>query len=317
MTGGTIGIDGDRLRMAGGVSVRFVRTPRAARVGARPPALGAFPVRRVEDYPDTVPESWRTRGGVMLPVHLGEAMWLSFVGSTEPAALQVGVGGVCAVSGGAWNERLRPRPRNYLVLPGRLRLDGVHSAAGAVRPFTTVSGGLDDGHEDGEEGQSASIRLLAYPPRDDGRRSHRESRRDGPAPETRPRATRRGAGGTLAVGGVGRLHRGPAAVRGTSRSWGRRASPDRGGPAVWAERAAARVLVRLVPPGEWRRITGEAPPPSPVDRASPLAPLPFEDEGEVDPSARLSTSPDRPLGDGRGRRFPARRGSGERCRRHH
>ncbi|MBM7093835.1 hypothetical protein JTP67_36115, partial [Streptomyces sp. S12] len=36
----------------------------------------------------------------------------------------------------------------------------------------------------------------------------------------------------------------------------------------WAERPSGRVFVHLVTPPEWRRITGEAPPPSPVDRAA-------------------------------------------------
>ena len=36
----------------------------------------------------------------------------------------------------------------------------------------------------------------------------------------------------------------------------------------WADTPAGRVFVHLVTPPEWRRITGEAPPPSPVDRAA-------------------------------------------------
>lgn len=36
----------------------------------------------------------------------------------------------------------------------------------------------------------------------------------------------------------------------------------------WAETPAGRIFVHLVTPPEWRRITGEAPPPSPVDRAA-------------------------------------------------
>jgi hypothetical protein len=38
--------------------------------------------------------------------------------------------------------------------------------------------------------------------------------------------------------------------------------------ADWAQRPAGRVFVHLVTPPEWRRITGEEPPPSPVDRAA-------------------------------------------------
>jgi hypothetical protein len=37
---------------------------------------------------------------------------------------------------------------------------------------------------------------------------------------------------------------------------------------AWAKEPAGRVFVHLVTPPEWRRITGETPPPSPVDRAA-------------------------------------------------
>ncbi len=97
----TVRIDGNTLRLPGGVAVRFIRALRLPETGTHPlpPGLGEFPVRRIADYADRVPEEWRARGGVMLPVYLREAMWLSFAGTSEPAALQVGVGKVCAVSG--------------------------------------------------------------------------------------------------------------------------------------------------------------------------------------------------------------------------
>ena len=70
MTDGTVRIDGNTLRLPGGVAVRFVRTLRLPETGTHPlpPGLGEFPVRRVSDSPDTGPEQWRARGGVVLPV---------------------------------------------------------------------------------------------------------------------------------------------------------------------------------------------------------------------------------------------------------
>ncbi|MDH6228685.1 hypothetical protein M2169_005655 [Streptomyces sp. MJP52] len=59
--------------------------------------------------------------------------------------------------------------------------------------------------------------------------------------------------------------------------------------------------MHLVTPPEWRRITGEAPPPSPVDRAAyTRAGLPWfehydEDAVDVDPSGTLAGV--RPVGD--------------------
>ena len=51
----------------------------------------------------------------------------------------------------------------------------------------------------------------------------------------------------------------------------------------WAKEPAGRVFVHLVTPPEWRRITGEAPPPSPVDRAAyTRAGLPWYDYYDED-----------------------------------
>ncbi|CAM5472880.1 hypothetical protein SHIRM173S_04890 [Streptomyces hirsutus] len=54
----------------------------------------------------------------MLPVYLREALWLSFAGTEEPAALQVGVGKVRGL-GRPWSDYRPARsPQNYVVLPG-------------------------------------------------------------------------------------------------------------------------------------------------------------------------------------------------------
>src|SRR4051812_38229732 len=156
MTDRAVRIDGNTLRLPGGVAVRFVRPLRLPESGTHPlpPGLGEFPVRRVSDYAHSVPEEWRARGGVMLPVYLREAMWLSFAGTTEPAALQVGVGKVCAVSGEPWSDRLSRDPQNYVVLPRQPWLDGINSGKGTVRQFVAVPLGLGatvEGQVTGEE----------------------------------------------------------------------------------------------------------------------------------------------------------------------
>ncbi|MFE2137026.1 hypothetical protein ACFW9X_28235, partial [Streptomyces sp. NPDC059466] len=68
-----------------------------------------------------------------------------------------------------------------------------------------------------------------------------------------------------------------------------------------APRPPGRVFVHLVTPPEWRRVTGEAPPPSPVDRAAyTRAGLPWfeyydEDAGDVAPTDTLGAV--RPVGE--------------------
>ena len=103
----------------GPVRVTFQRTLRIPEDGLHdlPPGLGNFPLRRVEDYPNTAPAEWLARGGLMLPVYQREAMWLSF-DTGQPGALQVGIGKVCAISGKAWSETLSQEPQNYAPPPG-------------------------------------------------------------------------------------------------------------------------------------------------------------------------------------------------------
>lgn len=171
MAEGAVRIDGTTLHLPGGVQVRFQRTLRLPETGTHqlPPGLGDFPIRRVEDHPHTAPQEMRARGGVMLPVYLREAMWLHFGGSTEPAALQVGVGKVCAVSGKPWSGTLSRDPQNYVVLPRQPWLDGVNSGKGTVRQFVAVPLGLGatvEGQVTGEE-VFGGVQLQSFPLNDE------------------------------------------------------------------------------------------------------------------------------------------------------
>ncbi|MCX5563399.1 hypothetical protein [Streptomyces sp. NBC_00038] len=280
MTDSTVRIDGNTLRLPGEVRVRFIRTLRLPETGthALPPGLGEFPVRRVEDYADTVPAEWRARGGVMLPVYLREAMWLSFGGTVEPAALQVGVGKVCAVSGKPWSSRLSRHPQNYVVLPRQPWLDGINSGKGTVRQFVAVPLGLGatvEGQVTGEE-VWGGVQLQSFPLRDEELGAWREA-------ERRRAADRRemsvgGYGGAFPMAAQaapapagapgGRARRAPAMGLGVGGSMRQEVYRDDRPINAWAKEPAGRVFVHLVTPPEWRRITGEAPPPSPVDRAA-------------------------------------------------
>ncbi|MGW2235064.1 hypothetical protein [Streptomyces sp. NPDC001759] len=296
-------IDGNTLRLPGGVAVRFVRTLRLPETGTHPlpPGLGEFPVRRVADYPDTVPEAWRARGGVMLPVYLREAMWLSFAGTAEPAALQVGVGKVCAVSGKPWSDRLSRKPQNYVVLPRQPWLDGINSGKGTVRQFVAVPLGLGatvEGQVTGEE-VWGGVQLQSFPLRERKLAEWREAERRR-AELARERAAAPGGGYGMAAmpmaappapgsapapaPAAARAPRAAAAMGlGVGGSMRQEVYQDDRPLDDWSEQPAGRVFVHLVTPPEWRRITGEAPPPSPVDRAAyTRAGLPWYDYYDQD-----------------------------------
>ncbi|MEU9227505.1 hypothetical protein AB0D40_24390 [Streptomyces massasporeus] len=341
----TVRIDGNTLRLPGGVAVRFIRTLRLPETGTHPlpPGLGEFPVRRVADYADRVPEAWRARGGVMLPVYLREAMWLSFAGTSEPAALQVGVGKVCAVSGRPWSDRPARGPQNYVVLPRQPWLDGINSGTGTVRQFVAVPLGLGatvEGQVTGEEvWGGVQLQSFALTDRALARWREEERRRQvppAPAPPGGYGAAMPAAFGSPAAGGYGAPAAGgygaampmaaPAATGAAPPAPGAApaapASAPRAAAAMglgvggsmrqevyqddrplsdWSRQPAGRVFVHLVTPPEWRRITGEAAPPSPVDRAAyTRAGLPWfdyydEEAQDVAPTDALRSV--KPVGD--------------------
>ncbi|MFI9173904.1 hypothetical protein [Streptomyces lincolnensis] len=315
MTDTGVRIDGNTLRLPGGVAVRFVRTLRLPETGTHPlpPGLGEFPVRRISDYADRVPEPWRARGGVMLPVYLREAMWLSFAGTTEPAALQVGVGKVCAVSGRPWSDRLSRDPQNYVVLPRQPWLDGINSGKGTVRQFVAVPLGLGatvEGQVTGEE-TWGGVQLQTFPlnARELARWQEEERRR---AERTRAFPQAAGYGAAMPMAASAPAAPAPAAPAAAPRraaamglgvggSMRQEVYRDDRPVGDWSAEPAGRVFVHLVTPPEWRRITGEAPPPSPVDRAAyTRAGLPWFDYYDQD--AEDLASPDtlegvKPVGD--------------------
>ncbi|PWD51497.1 hypothetical protein C8046_13360 [Serinibacter arcticus] len=269
----------------GPVNVHFRRTVRIPEKGLHhlPPSLGSFPLRRVQDYPDTVPADWLARGGVMLPIRQREAMWLD-LGGAEPAALQVALGKVCAVSGAIWSATLTANPQNYVSLPRQPWLDGINSGEGSVRQFVATRLGLGatvEGQVTGEETvggfQLRAVGLTAQA-------LEVWKAQEVASPQIR------GAAGVHAMAGAP-LGMGVGAG-GTMRQEIYRDSRPLDD--YDAERSS-RVFVHLCSAEQWTAITGEAPPPSPIDRETYVhLNLPwfdyFDDDGEdLAPSDTLAT----------------------------
>jgi len=242
----------------GPVTVVFQRTLRIPETGLHPlpPGLGRFPLRRVSDYPDTAPAEWLARGGVMLPIYQREAMWLSFSAS-EPAALQVGAGKVCAVSGLPWIEHLVKDPQNYVALPKQPWLDGINAGDGFIRQFVAVplgSGATVEGQVTGEE-THGGVQLRAVGLTEEALGAWRVEQQArmvcsdamvmaAPPPSLGPPAMGLGAGGRMRQEVY---------------------TDDR--PLIdYEQRDARRVFVHLCSAAQWTAITGEVPPPTPVDR---------------------------------------------------
>lgn len=242
--------------LLGPVRVSFMRTLRIPEEGLHPlpPGLGRFPLRRVQDYPDTAPAEWLARGGVMLPLYQREAMWIS-LDSDEPAALQVGIGKVCAVSGEGWSETLSQDPQNYAALPDQPWLDGINAGDGFIRQFVAVPLGLGatvEGQVTGSE-DVGGVQLRAV-----GLTSEALDRwhsgQEGPVDEA-------GSGSPFML-----CEAAPAMGLGAGGRMRQEVYEDHRDVADYAEARSGRVFVHLCSAAQWSAITGETPPPTPVDR---------------------------------------------------
>jgi hypothetical protein len=296
LPGNVLEIEGLRLTFQ-----RTLRIPDDGRHYPLPPGLGAFPLRRVDDHASRVPADWTAHGGVFLPMYQREAMWLSFSGA--PRALQIGVGKVCAVSGGIFGADLRSKPQNYVVTGAQPWLDGIASGKGTIRQFVAMPlghGYTVEGQVTGEE-RFGGIQLKAFRPKP-GRLPIPSLDEElccaapcspmslgAPAPGAMPAA--RGRFGGIAPQRVSAASAMGLAAGGRMKQ---KVYPDPHGTDTWDESATSRVFVHLVNSEMWREITGEAPPVSPVSAKSyAVAGLPWfelydEHAATIDPTSTLA-----------------------------
>jgi hypothetical protein len=151
---------------------RTLRIPDDEGTYPLPPGLGRFPVRHVDDFGTRVPGPWIEHGGVMLPMHQSEALWLNFdAGYVEdrethyPFAIKVAAGKIDAVTGKGWSESLHGKPQDYLVAPEQPWLDGFCVEKGYIRQFVAMP--LGEGYTAEEqltgEAEHGGLQILAYP----------------------------------------------------------------------------------------------------------------------------------------------------------
>jgi hypothetical protein len=229
-----LGPERDRIHAGERFAVAFQRTlrvPEDGRVYPLPPGLGRLPIHPVDE---------RT---FVIPLHQREALWIAFLAAAwKPNAVQVAVGGVNAVSGGPWEERLASDPQNYVVCPDQPWLDGVNAGGGHIRQFVAVAFGTGRSVEAQLRGRDAvgGIQLRVYEPKP-GRFPDRPP--DAPASGRKTRGLMGlGAGGKIAQ----RIH------------------PDPYGIEVWDPASAVSVLVHLLTSDDFRALTGRPAPPSPI-----------------------------------------------------
>ncbi|USX45147.1 hypothetical protein [Dietzia kunjamensis] len=254
----------------GPVRIGFQRTLRIPEDGLHPlpPGLGLFPIRRVQDYPDTAPAEWLARGGVMLPVYQREAMWIS-LDSSEPAALQVGIGKVCAISGEEWDESLSQDPQNYASLPDQPWLDGINAGDGFIRQFVAVPLGMGatvEGQVTGRE-EHGGVQLRAVGLTAAALENWGQSYDDD----------------LICYSGMPLTESAPAMGLGAGGRMRQEVYEDNRELSDYDESRSGRVFVHLCSAAQWTAITGEVPPATPVDRdAYTEAGLPWFDYFDAD-----------------------------------
>jgi hypothetical protein len=64
---------------------RTLRIPDDSTEYPLPPGLGTFPLRHMEDFSERLGPDLAKRGGVILPMHPSEALWINF-GGGHPSA---------------------------------------------------------------------------------------------------------------------------------------------------------------------------------------------------------------------------------------
>jgi hypothetical protein len=161
----------DEIRFGEAVTIGFRRTLRIPDDGREyplPPGLGTFPVFRVEDYTDRVPEAWHEHGGVFIPMYQREAMWVSFSGRWwKPNAVKIGIGKINAVTGQAWDNGLSAEPQDYVVVPDQPWLDGINAGDGFIKQFVAMPLGMGytvEGQLTGKE-EFGGIQVMVFEPK--------------------------------------------------------------------------------------------------------------------------------------------------------
>ncbi|KAL9655628.1 hypothetical protein ABK040_002291 [Willaertia magna] len=146
---------------------RTLRIPDDDKIYPLPPSLGNFPIKRVDDYLDKVPDHWKNHGGVFIPLFQREALWLEFLNLSEqhPHALKIAVGKVNALSGETWDESLKEREvQDYCVTPLQPWLDGINAGDGFIKQFVAMplgSGYSVEKQVTGEE-KVGGVQLVCY-----------------------------------------------------------------------------------------------------------------------------------------------------------
>jgi hypothetical protein len=155
---------------------RTLRIPDDDKTYPLPPGMGNFPIYKVGDYLETVPEEWlevmtpaEMKTAVFIPMYQREAMWVSFNGTYWcPTAISMAIGKVNVITGEIWDGKtLSDQPQNYMVAPRQPWIDGIKSSENTIKQFVAMplgQGYTVEGQVTGEE-KYGGIQLVVFEPK--------------------------------------------------------------------------------------------------------------------------------------------------------
>lgn len=249
---------GSRVKFGPYFSVGFQRTLRLPDDGSSyplPPGLGVFPIFKVDDYRDRVPREWRDRGGLFIPMYQREALWLAFdAPAWRPSAVMVQLGGVNAVSGQVDSRRLSDNPQNYVVCPDQVWLDGINAGEAMIRQAVAMPLGQGYTVEAAITGAESKggIQLRVYAAKPGLFPDNPPPAADVVRPMAFMKAPRGGA--MMGLGAGGRMSQ--------------KIYPDEHGIDTWDAGNFGEIEVHILNSEWFEEITGQPPPPTPVDAAA-------------------------------------------------
>jgi len=245
--------------------LRTLRIPDDGREHFLPPGLGKFPVRHVDDFAGRVPRGWLDHGGVMLPMHQAEAMWINFSSSyiidhetSYPFAVKIAAGKIDAVTGENWTNGLHGLPQDYMVVPEQPWIDGFCVEKGTIRQFVAMP--LGEGYTAEEQisgkAEFGGLQVIAYPMKRGAfeRRFPKVERREIPVEHISADSSMHFSMRLAAVTEMGLA------------PGGRMKQEIYEDPyefSDWDRKTSSRCFVHLANSLVWRAITGEAPPTQP------------------------------------------------------
>jgi hypothetical protein len=244
---------------------RTLRIPDNGKTYPLPPGLGVFPLRHLDDFAPQVPAAWLERGGVVMPMHQAEAMWINFGRSwgisddAYPFVVKIAAGKINAVTGEAWTNGLNRDPQDYVVLPRQPWLDGYCVKKGTIRQFVAMP--LGEGYTAEEQitgaAEHGGVQIIVYP---------MKAERYMAILREREAARRRFAEGVEHAFDACARPAAPAMASMGLAAGGRMKQEiydDPHGLDAWDQRHASRCFVTIANSLTWHAITGERPPTRP------------------------------------------------------